>query len=79
MNIVYIKIKGGLKALDIMDKMIGIFMTAIIVGALITQVLGAVINITLPDGLSSFQIFFEIIIPVLIIFGVVKVFRMKAG
>ncbi len=62
-----------------MDKMIAIFMTAIIVGALITQVLGAVINITLPDALSSFQIFFEIIIPVLIIFGVVKVFQMKVG
>ena len=61
--------------MDILDKMVSIMVGAIVVGALITEVLDSIINITLPAGLSSFQVFFSLIIPLLIVFGIVKYFK----
>jgi len=63
---------------DILEKMIGIMLAAITVGALLGQVLSDIINITLPGTLSSFQIFFSLVIPLLIIFGIVKYFKSTA-
>ena len=70
--------------MDILDKMVSIMIGAIVVGALIVEALNPIINITnsgvnnsslLPESLSAFNIFFALIIPLLIVFGIVKYFR----
>lgn len=70
---------------DIMKYLTEILIGAILVGALVPLALTTLINITtgnnngsfLPAGLADYNIFFSLIIPLLIIFGVVMFFKNK--
>jgi len=81
---------------DILEKMMGIMIGAITVGALVGKTLSSltnmtgytyfdiglnetvVVNSTIPTGLSNFYIFFSLVIPLVIIFGIVKYFKSQA-
>ena len=74
--------------IKVLEMLVEVLIGAVVVGALIGTAITSLTNITtggvnnsslLPESLTAFNVFFTLIIPLLIIFGIVKVFQRMTG